>query len=81
MNKPYAKILIQVERTLDEAYYPSLDQAALETRNENQVVTKECRKLLTGKTVSKNDRPILVVTQFWIWKVEDHILSAYSVQS
>ena len=66
--------LIQAERTLDEAYYPSLDREALKARNNDQVVSKEYRQPLKGESF----RPILMVPQFWIWKFEDHILSAYS---
>ena len=74
----FAKNSIQVARTLDEAYYPSLDQEVLKTRNEDQVVSKECRKLSNGELVFKDIIPILMVPQLWIWKFEDHILSAYS---
>lgn len=79
MGWDFAESLIQVARTLDEAYYPSLDQKVLTTRNKDQVVSRECRKLLTGEDVSNDTRPILMVPQFWIWKFEDHILSAYSM--
>ena len=70
--------MIQVERTLDEAYYPSLNKEAFKTRNKNQVVLKAYENLVKGENVSEKPRPILVVPQFWIWKFEDHILSAYS---
>ena len=79
MGWDFAKSLIQVARTLDEAYYPSLDQKVLTTRNKDQVVSRECRKLLTGEDVSNDTRPILMVPQFWIWKFGDRILSAYSM--
>lgn len=70
--------MIQVERTLDEAYYPSLDKEAVKTRNNNQVVLKVYKNLVKRKDVIEEPRSILVVPQFWIWKFEDHILSAYS---
>ena len=74
INSDFAKSTIQIARTLDEAYYPSLDQEVLKTRNHDQVVSREYRNGL----VESEDRPILMVPQFWIWKFEDHILSAYS---
>ena len=70
----FVKNMIHVARTLDEAYYPSLDQEVLRTRNKDQVVSRE---YINGQLESK-DAPILMVPQFWIWKFEDHILSAYS---
>lgn len=82
MGWDYAKKLIQAERTLDEASYTSLDRKALDSCNKNQVVSRECKKLLNGQILpqdSKPDpRPILMVRQFWIWKFDNHILSAYS---
>ena len=75
----FAKKSIQVARTLDEAYYPSLDQEVLRNRNQDQVVSRECKKLKDGQLVSEDTMPILMVPQFWIWKIEDHILSAYSL--
>ena len=47
----------------------------LKTRNEDQVVSRECRKLLNEQL---DTMPILMVPQLWIWKFEDDILSAYS---
>ena len=78
MKWDVAERLVQTERTLDEAYYPSLDEEALKARNKDQVVSRECKKSLKGERVSDDTRPILMVPQFWIWKFEDHILSAYS---
>ena len=71
--------MIQVERTLDEAYYPSLHAHVLEKRNRDQVVTRECTSLISGKSISGSSRPILTVPQFWIWKIGDSVLSAYSM--
>jgi hypothetical protein len=38
------KSLIQEEQMLDEVYYPSLDYEVLEEQNNDQVVSRECRK-------------------------------------
>ena len=75
----YAKKLIQIERTLDEAYYPSLHSDVLEKRNKDQVVSRECTKLVNGEIASGRSRPILTVSQFWFWKIENYVLSAYSM--
>jgi hypothetical protein len=73
-----AKSFVQAERTLDEAYYPSLDQKALRARNNDQVVSKECKILLNGNRVSEDTKPILMVPQLWIWQFGAQILSAFS---
>lgn len=70
--------MIQVEWTLDEAYYPSLDKEAFETHNKNQIVFKVYENLVKRENVFEKPRSILVVSQFWIWKFEDHILFTYS---
>lgn len=70
--------MIQTNRTLDEAYYPSLDDQVLGERNKDQVVTKECKKSLDGQILFEGQKPILMVSQLWIWRVDDWILSAYS---
>jgi len=70
--------LQQTSRTLDEAYYPSLTKEILEERLKDQVVKKECNKLLDGKPLSRASRPVLIVPQLWLWKFEDHVLSANS---
>jgi hypothetical protein len=75
---PDADRYLQTARTLDEAYYPSLDETVLRDRNKNQVVTRECRQLLDGSDVSEKSKPLLMVSQFWIWRWSKLVVSAYS---
>lgn len=64
---------VRVDRTLDEAYYPGLGTKAMEIRNRDQIVTRHF------KTDSENlQRPILMVSQLWIWNVGDTVLSVCS---
>jgi hypothetical protein len=72
---------LQADRTLDEAYYPSLDREILEKRNGDQVVTKECRRRLHQpdiKSIPKANKPILVVSQLCIWSFSGYVLSIFS---
>ena len=69
---------IQVERTLDEAYYPSLDKKTIKIRSKNQVVLKAYTNSLKEEDAAKKPRPILLVPQLWVWRFEDHLISAYS---
>jgi hypothetical protein len=68
--------LVQTERTLDEAHFPSLQAQALKTRNHDQVVSREYRSIKTGKTIATRGQPILMVSQLWIWKLGEYALSA-----
>jgi hypothetical protein len=70
LPRNFIKNLLVTERTLDEAYYPSLSKKALNKRNLDQVVTREYG--------SSPDAPILTVSEFWIWQLGDFVLSAYS---
>lgn len=71
--------LTQTERTLDEAYYPSLDEKALKVRNNDQVVSRECESLLgASQLCNDSEKPILMVPQIWIWKCKNYIISAQS---
>jgi hypothetical protein len=67
---------ICLEPTLDEAYFPGMDAKFFETRNNEQVVSREYRR-----TSEKDDEkiPILMVPQFWLWRVDNILLSAYSM--
>ncbi|TPX10042.1 uncharacterized protein E0L32_001239 [Thyridium curvatum] len=61
------------ERTLDEAYFPGLDAAALQRRNEKQVLSR----VLRDESDSDHRTPLLIVTQLWIWRVGSFIISCY----
>lgn len=65
-----------IERTLDEAYLPSMDHEYLQARNEDQVVTKEWKR--TRGTWDDN-APILIVPQIWLWKLDRVLVSSYSM--
>jgi Mg2+ and Co2+ transporter CorA len=72
---------LQADRTLDEAYYPSLEREILEKRNADQVVTNKCRRLLDQpaiESIPEASKPILVVSQLCIWSFSDYVLSIYS---
>lgn len=68
----------QMARTLDETYYPSLTRKVLNIRNMRQVVTRECKETINGADISDAARPILMVSQFWIWRLNNLVLSSYS---
>lgn len=54
---------ISLERTLDEAYYPSLDRQSREARNMDQVISGE-HKRTSGRDT--DDLPLLMVSQLWL---------------
>lgn len=58
---------------MDEAYYPGLPIENLNQRNEDQVVTRHCEA-----AQSLDQRPILMVSQLWIWRIDTEILSSYA---
>ena len=68
----------QLERTLDETYYPALDPGALDRRNKQQVVTREFEQLAKGKNIPGRMKPILMVPQLWIWVVGSMVISAFT---
>ncbi|KAI2631827.1 hypothetical protein GGR54DRAFT_634598 [Hypoxylon sp. NC1633] len=79
----YARSLIQIERTLDETYYPGLTFDNLGRRNNDQVVTKEkdVSSVLTtkekdGSSTLDDFTPILTVPQLWLWRFGDHLITA-----
>lgn len=61
------------ERTLHEAYYPGLPVENLNQRNEDQVVTR-----LYDAAQTLEQRPILMISQLWIWRTDTEILSSYA---
>ncbi|OAG38454.1 hypothetical protein AYO21_07276 [Fonsecaea monophora] len=69
---------VQTTRTLDETHFPSLSAKALEDLNNDQVVSRECQELLSGEPTTEATKPILVVSQLWVWNFEAVVLSAYS---
>ncbi|KAI1427364.1 hypothetical protein F5Y12DRAFT_168793 [Xylaria sp. FL1777] len=73
------KVMLQSERTLDEVYFPTLSAETMNTRNENQVVSRECTKKLDGKKTNKDTKPILMVPQLWLWRCDRYILTAFSI--
>ncbi|KAI0817195.1 hypothetical protein GGR55DRAFT_619374 [Xylaria sp. FL0064] len=77
------KMLLQPERTLDEAYFPSLSTSVLNTRNKSQVVSREhisekCAEARDGESTNDDTEPILVVSQLWLWRCDRFILTAFS---
>jgi len=78
-NNPdyFTKTVFRSERTLDETYYPSLSAENLETRDNDQVVSREypilseCRPGL---------EPILMVKNLWLRRIGRYILTTYSAQ-
>ena len=67
--------IVQLERTLDEAYYPGLEAEDFEVRNKDQVISRKFRK---DATLDENI-PILMVPQLWLWRIGEIIVSAYSM--
>ncbi|KAI0099373.1 hypothetical protein F4814DRAFT_433045 [Daldinia grandis] len=77
----FAQSVVQLEQTLDETYYSALSVEALARRNNDQVVSRECIKTLDGEHIDDNKRPILVVSQLWLWRSGDHIITADSEEA
>ncbi|KAI0533739.1 hypothetical protein GGR58DRAFT_505980 [Xylaria digitata] len=71
----WAKNLVQPERTLDEAYFPSLTTDALDDRNKSQVISREYRE------THKDTEPILMVSQLWLWRHGHSVLTAFSANN
>ncbi|KAI1353015.1 hypothetical protein F5Y01DRAFT_73454 [Xylaria sp. FL0043] len=77
------KMVLQPERTLDEAYFPSLSTSVLNTRNKSQVVSREhisekCAETRDREPTNDDTEPILVVSQLWLWRCDRFILTAFS---
>lgn len=72
------------ERTLDEAYYPGLPASSLKKRNDDQVVTRQFeRESYWPNSEEKSKRPkkpILMVSQVWIWQKDHAVLSAFPIK-
>ncbi|KAH4159986.1 hypothetical protein HBI24_170160 [Parastagonospora nodorum] len=70
-----ARCKVHTARTLDEAYYPGISEAALRERNDDQVVSepRQTRKKMKGF-------PILIVPQLWLWKLGNTIISAHEYE-
>jgi signal transduction histidine kinase len=69
------------DRTLDEAYYPSLPYAFLKERNTTQVVQKQFRRIAGRDQYRNLSEPILMVPQLWLWRINDYLLSSNSMQA
>lgn len=55
-------------RTLDESHYLGLSNEQLSDRNKDQVVSRSEEK--------EEDRRVLMVSQLWLWRMDDVIVSA-----
>ncbi|KAI4870266.1 hypothetical protein F4820DRAFT_443385 [Hypoxylon rubiginosum] len=78
MTPGFPKDVIQYERTLDETYYPGLHHKILDARNRDQVVSRE-RPEPSGHRLSDDMQvPILMVPKLWLWRIDKHVLTAYS---
>lgn len=62
---------VHVQRTLDESYYLGLDKVQLERRNYNKILNDD-------KFSPKSDN-ILLVSQLWLWKIENVVSLNFSV--
>ena len=69
---------VYIERTLDETYYPGLDKNVLDLMNDDQVIDKQHRKQAKDE-LNDEERPIMLVPQLWLWKVDNRMVSAYSM--
>ncbi|CAN9243934.1 unnamed protein product [Alternaria alternata] len=73
---------ICLDRTLDEAYFPGMDEMFFDKRNIDQVVSRVWRRSSDPSNSSKDAdttrAPILMVPQMWLWQYESVLLSAYS---
>ncbi|KAH5343605.1 hypothetical protein HBI49_227260 [Parastagonospora nodorum] len=70
-----ARCKVHTARTLDEAYYPGLSEAALKERNDDQVVSEPHKY-----RHEKNGFSILIVPQLWLWKLGNTIISAHEYE-
>ncbi|KAF2688178.1 hypothetical protein K458DRAFT_176048 [Lentithecium fluviatile CBS 122367] len=73
---------LQLDQTLDEAYFPSLSGSrAAKTINTDQVVAREFERNV-GSRMDEEDMddkvPLLMVPQLWIWRVGHCVTTAYS---
>ncbi|KAI1304476.1 hypothetical protein F5Y03DRAFT_357436 [Xylaria venustula] len=78
MTRKLSQALIHSDRTLDEAYFPSLSTGSLDVRNKSQVVSRECTETVDGEPTNEDTEPILMVAQLWLWRCGQYILTAFS---
>jgi Mg2+ and Co2+ transporter CorA len=69
---------VHLERTLDEAYFPGLTAQELHVRNLDQVVSSKFR---ADPEFIDSNLPIVIVSQLWLWRYGDFIVSAHSTRS
>jgi hypothetical protein len=62
---------------LDEAYFPGLSVDELAARNADQIVSS---KFKNNRDWPKDNIPILIVPQLWMWQVGNVILTAHSTR-
>jgi Mg2+ and Co2+ transporter CorA len=60
---------VHVPRTLDESYYPGLNDDQLSKRNDDQVLTRVAQS-------ERKPEKLLVISQLWLWKMDDIIITA-----
>ncbi|KAE9369116.1 hypothetical protein N431DRAFT_442814 [Stipitochalara longipes BDJ] len=64
-----SEMSVHVQRTLDESYYLGLDSEQLERRNSNKILEDD-----KFKPMSNNK---LLVSQLWLWKINNVIITAF----
>jgi hypothetical protein len=62
---------------LDEAYFPGLSVDELAARNADQIVSS---KFKINRNWPKDNIPILIVPQLWMWRIGNVILTAHSTR-
>ena len=72
---------LQLERTLDEAYHPSLSGGRAAEINNDQIVAWEFQKSARKIARKTEDErmPVLMVPQLWIWRANRCVVTAYSM--
>ncbi|KAL8919682.1 MAG: hypothetical protein Q9172_004871 [Xanthocarpia lactea] len=72
---------LQLERTLDEAYHPSLKGSTAAEINKDQLVAWEFQKSARKNARKTEDErmPVLMVPQLWIWRAGYCVVTAYSM--
>lgn len=80
-NSEFEDCIWHFERTLDEAYYPGLDEASLRKRNDDQTVSRSGHSISGHEHAASVDvnAPLLIVPQLWIWRVNKVLISAHSL--
>ncbi|KAH5757268.1 hypothetical protein HBI88_190700 [Parastagonospora nodorum] len=66
---------VHLDRTLDEAYFPGLSASDLAVRNADQIVSG---KYSTSESWPKDNVPIVIVPQLWLWRIGNVIVSAHN---